>query len=119
VHDRPNQFDVDAHVVVDDLVPHTRNPPPRNAWRRIAHLGRKVLDGLTDDLDSSDDRGLQLLTLAESPEVDAPHVAAHKIDALQNVGQVQRRVAVLHRIRNSSWRTRPRRWGWSARHVVA
>jgi hypothetical protein len=66
-HDRPDQFDVDAHVVVDDLVPHSRDPPPRNARRRIAHLEREVLDGLSDDLDPTDDRVLQLLALAEPP----------------------------------------------------
>ena len=72
MHDRPDQLDVDAHVVVDDLVPHTRDPPPRNARRRIAHLGWEVLDRLADAPEASDDRVLQMPALAEPPETDAP-----------------------------------------------
>ena len=72
LHDRPDQLDVDAHVVVDDLVPHTRDPPPRNARRRIAHLGWEVLDRLADAPEASDDRVLQMPALAEPPETDAP-----------------------------------------------
>lgn len=102
MYDGPDEFDVDAHVVVDNLIPHPCNLAPRNTRSGCANFCRQVFHGFADDLDPPDHRVLQLLVPAELDEVDSRNVRSGQLDALEDVRQVELGSRGLHRILISS-----------------
>lgn len=99
---RPDQFHVDTHVVVGNLVPHPGDLSPWNTGSCIAEVRREVLHRLSDDFEAPDDSVLDLLAVAECDEVDFGNVGLNQLDAFEDVYQIQRGIRWLHRILSSS-----------------
>ena len=84
---------------------------PRNVRIRSAKGGREVLYGFAHDLNATDDRVLALLVVAKRLEVEPSDVRLDEVGAFEDVGEVEGRIVLRHRIRISSPRTRSRTRG--------
>ena len=73
---------------MDHFVARARDLPPGNLRILSPQIFGQVLDGLTDDFDSPQNRILDLLLFLELPQTHAGDVSLDEIDALEDVTQV-------------------------------
>ena len=85
--DVPHERKVYAKVLVDELVAHPGDLPPRDTRLECTAAIRQTLDGLTDDLDVADDRVLGL-AIREEGVAAVGGVVEDRFDCIQYVEQV-------------------------------
>lgn len=87
LHDVPDQLEVDAEVLVDELVPHARDLPRRDLWIKRPGLLRHPFDRLAEHLDVADD-GILGLAVGEEGVATVLGLFEDRVERVNRVKQL-------------------------------
>ena len=91
-HDIPDEFEIDAEVVVDQSIPHAGHCAPVDCGMLCPELLWDLLRSLADDLEAPDERATECLVCRKRLEGQAGALANQVVGLDHDVAQVVTRL---------------------------